>query len=146
MDISTWLMACWITLSTTVGIPSRRFLPLSLGIATLLSGFGRCVPSMIEPISLSRWACRYGRSASTSIRSIPPAPPFLFTCIYALFRLFGDTISSNRFLNVGCTVTSDFSLIHMKVCANHLSSDSVLLLLGQPSTNDDVFCFLHFIK
>ena len=36
-------MACCIILSTTVGIPTRRFFPLSLGISTLRTGFGRYV-------------------------------------------------------------------------------------------------------
>ena len=39
MGVSTWLMACCTRRSTTVGIPNRRILPLSLGISTLFTRF-----------------------------------------------------------------------------------------------------------
>ncbi|EJX05933.1 hypothetical protein EVA_05959 [gut metagenome] len=34
-------MACCTKRSTTVSIPNKRILPLSLGISTLFTGFGR---------------------------------------------------------------------------------------------------------
>jgi len=40
---------------------------------------------------------------------------FFLTCLMALVRFSGDIIHSNRFPSVGCTVTREFSLIHMKI-------------------------------
>ncbi len=41
----TWAIACWIVLSSTVGIPSGRILPSAFGISTLRTGEGTYVPS-----------------------------------------------------------------------------------------------------
>ena len=41
----TWAMACWIILSSTVGIPNGRLLPSGFSISTLRTGEGAYVPS-----------------------------------------------------------------------------------------------------
>ena len=63
----------------TVGMPKRRRLPLSLGIAALLTGFGRYVPPSKELTSSSLLARSHGGSCSHDIRSTPPQPLFLTT-------------------------------------------------------------------
>ena len=42
-----WLMACCTNRSSTVGMPNRRFLPLSFGISTRRTGFGRYEPCLL---------------------------------------------------------------------------------------------------
>ena len=44
----------------TVGMPNRRILPLSLGISTLFTGFGRYEPSSKERIRASLLAKSQG--------------------------------------------------------------------------------------
>jgi len=83
-------------LSTTVGMPSFRTFPLSsLGISTLRTGLGRYFPSLICWISCWPFSLRYGRSSSTPIPSIPPAPLLDFTLLYARFMLSLSNIFSN---------------------------------------------------
>ncbi len=58
IGVRIWHMACWISLSTTVGIPSFLVFPFLLGISTLRTGFGRYFPSRRDCSSSSRFLFR----------------------------------------------------------------------------------------
>ena len=54
MGVNTCTIACWIILSTTVGIPNALFSPFSfLGISTLRTGFGLYLPASSLPFRYS---------------------------------------------------------------------------------------------
>lgn len=119
ITVSNWLMACCTMRSTTIDIPNRRILPLSLGISTLQTGFGWQIPSCRERISSSLLAKSQGSNYSHDILSILPHPLFLTTALQASLRLLGLRITSNRSsLSIG-TSTMLSAVIHMIVCTPH---------------------------
>lgn len=100
MSICTCTMACWITLSMTVGTPRFLTPPLSLGISTLLTGEGLYFLVRICSLMASIFSSRYPLSSLTVIPSIPGAPLFLLTCLYAFMMFSSLSISSNNVLSV----------------------------------------------
>gem|GEM_PF-3030015 len=83
---STCSSACWIKRSSTVGMPSSRWLPSGLGIITLRTGLGRYVPAssawrMSLQLVRITWAV-----CSMSSPSTPAAPLLAFTRFHAACR------------------------------------------------------------
>ena len=94
-------MACWMTLSITVGTPSFRIPPPGFGIITRNTGYGLYVPSS----SCRRISAQFFRrnvSVSPMSRpSIPAAPLFWLTCFQALRMFSGSTTLSSSELSCG---------------------------------------------
>jgi hypothetical protein len=76
-----------MTRSITVGMPNGRVPPLSFGISTLFTGEGVYVPSRSAALIPPQCLRAYSGNSSTEILSIPGAPLFALTCLYALCRL-----------------------------------------------------------
>ena len=80
---STCSSACWINLSTTVGIPSSRIPPPGLGMPTRRTGSGRYLPSS-NRLRMSGHACLRYSPVSCTVRPSTPALPLLaFTRFHA---------------------------------------------------------------
>ena len=79
----TWEIACWIILSSTVGIPSGRLLPSGFGISTLRTGEGTYVPSKRFERIWGHNSRKVSGNCSTVTPSIPGAPLLARTCFQA---------------------------------------------------------------
>lgn len=64
-------MACWMTLSCTVGMPSMRVPPFGLGISTRLTAAGIYLPSRMCAQMLAPCFSKCARTSLTLIPSIP---------------------------------------------------------------------------
>ena len=92
-----WAMACWISRSRTVGMPSGRVPPFALGISTRLTGEGWYLPV--------KSACRIwvhrglvcSGNCSMETPSTPGAPWLAFTRFQASAMFSLDRIRSSRF-------------------------------------------------
>src|SRR5690606_31773691 len=131
MGDSTCVIACCNTLSTAVGIPSVRFFPLSLGISTLRTGFGRYFPSRTSFTSSSPLSLRYCRRCSTIIPLTLCEPLFLFTCLYASLRFPRLKILSKSPSHRLLAFVLLFSVIRLSVSTPAYPSCSALSLCGQ---------------
>ena len=93
---STCSSACWINRSTTVGMPSSRWLPSGLGIITLRTGWGRYLPAssawrITGHLVRSIWAV-----CSMSSPSTPAAPLLALTRFQAACRFPVVSAASSR--------------------------------------------------
>ena len=97
----------------TVGMPSFRTPPSGFGISTLRTGDGVYFLLSIRLINSCCCSFRYGRASSVVISSIPAAPLFAFTLLYALLRLSLCRIASK---SSGCALslsTPTDSVLHL---------------------------------
>src|SRR3989338_3870428 len=96
------LIACWTTLSLTVGIPNGRKSPeLGLGIRTCLTGDGIYLLSLRSLWSSLRFWLRFPSNSSMDSLSTPPAPLFALTSCQdsnRFGRLYTLSISEYHFL------------------------------------------------
>ena len=104
-------MACWITRSTTAGMPNGRVPPVDLGISTRLTGNGWYLSLKSESRILSQWVRANSGKSSIDILSIPGAPLLAFTRFQACRTLSLDSICSSRL-----TFGSDDSMT-CRICA-----------------------------
>ena len=91
--VRTCITACWITLSSTVGIPNKRT-PPGLGISFRRTGMGVYVPSINAFRIFVQWRLRYLFILRTVMPSTPGAPSFLITRFIARLMLFRSRIDS----------------------------------------------------
>ena len=68
-------------------MPSRRSLPLPLGMAAPRMGWGRYLPLQMSVAMVSLFYFRCAASSSTRIPSTPAEPLLAVTCAYALSML-----------------------------------------------------------
>lgn len=80
-------MACWMTLSCTVGMPSIRVPPFGLGISTRLTAAGMYRPSRMCAQMLAPCFSKCARISLTVIPSIPGAP-LLACCLHVFGRQY----------------------------------------------------------
>ena len=83
MGVSTWAMACWITRSVTVGIPSWRLPPSGLSISTRLTGVGRYCPDRAHSQSFPMTLFAQAGKSSMVMPSMPAAPLLARTRFHA---------------------------------------------------------------
>lgn len=88
-------MACWMTLSCTVGMPSIREPPFGLGISTRLTATGMYRPSRMCAQMLAPCFSKCARISLTVIPSTPGAPLLAITRLHAVCMFSGDSTSSS---------------------------------------------------
>lgn len=104
MGIRTWAIACWITRSAIIGIPSWRLPPSGLSISTRLTGAGRYWPERSSVIIRFRFpAFAQAGKSSMVTPSMPAAPLLARTRFHGCKILEGWRIGSSKCaLKAGC--------------------------------------------
>lgn len=82
---NTCAVVCWITRSTTVGIPNGCFFLLAVGKYTRLTGCGLCCFVRVCALISALCVAKYPPSSSTVILSTPAAPLFRLTFLIAVW-------------------------------------------------------------
>ena len=90
----TWCSACWISRSTTVGMPSVRTPPEGLGMSTRRTGCGTYRPASNASFTLGQCTLSQSFNSDTVTASTPGAPLFRTTRWYASHMLLRSTTRS----------------------------------------------------
>jgi hypothetical protein len=95
LDSETCSNACWISRSSTVGMPSIRTPPFGFGISTFRTAAGRYVACQQAALTLGQCCCSHAFKFELTVSpSTPAAPLFRRTRSYACQRLLRSTTAS----------------------------------------------------